>query len=60
MVFELPREVAGVRVTETGGRFLDGAAVAQEFDGPLHSQPLEQAPRRLTEGGQEKPFQIAH
>ena len=37
MVLELAGEVAGVLITETGGSFLDGAAIAQEFDGLLHS-----------------------
>lgn len=59
MLFELTREVAGVLVPETEGGFADVAAVAQEFDGPLHSQPLEPAAGRVAECGQEEPFQSA-
>lgn len=58
-LLELAREVAGVLVTEAAGCFLDGAAVAQEFEGPLHPQPLEPAARGAAEGRQEKPFQGA-
>src|ERR1035437_6938512 len=56
VVLELSREVAGVLVAETDRRFLDGAAVAQELDGPLQSQPPQPAPRRLAEDGPEETF----
>ena len=58
-LLELGRKVGGVFVAQAVSGFADVAAVAEEFDGPLHSQPLEPAAGRVAEGGQEKPFQGA-
>ena len=42
-LLELAREVAAVVITQAVSSLIHVVAIAQELDGPLHSQPLDPA-----------------
>ena len=56
---ELAGEVAAVVIAQAVSGLVDVATFAEQFDSPLHSQPLEPAARGLLHGGKKEPFQSA-
>ena len=42
-LLELAREVAAIMITQAASGLVHVAAIAQELDGPLHSQSLDPA-----------------